>query len=72
MKAYNINVFDKDTVKVPVTIECPECHTVQPAEVEFVKDFPFGVYFHECVKCKHIILESEWNEVKDGGLEKVK
>jgi len=44
------------------TIKCPECGTVQKAEVEFTL---FGIYIHRCTNCGFIILESDW-EVVDG------
>jgi len=39
-------------------IICPECNTIQMAEVEH--SIPFWTYIHECINCKNIILESEW------------
>lgn len=46
----------------PEMICCPDCNTIQAAIVEIA--IPFGSYVHECVNCKYIIMESEWNEVK--------
>jgi hypothetical protein len=45
------------------TIICPECKTVQMAIVEATPIF--NSYVHECVKCEHIITESEWQTVKE-------
>lgn len=53
------------TIFKDVAIQCPECQEIQPAKVEFVSDLPWEVYYHECTKCKHIILESEWDEVEN-------
>ena len=43
-------------------IECPECKKEQGSFVEYT--FPFYSYVHECLKCKYIIMESEWNETR--------
>lgn len=40
-------------------IICPECEFVQDATVEHT--IPWHSYVHECVKCKYMIMESEWN-----------
>ena len=40
------------------TIICPECETIQDAEVEHTPIW--NIYVHECISCKHIIMESEW------------
>ena len=48
--------------KIPVKIQCPECRQVQDAQVELT--FPFHTYIHTCEKCKYVIMESEWMEVK--------
>ena len=44
-------------------IECPECKTVQWAEVEHTE--PFYSYVHECDNCKLVIMESEWKKITD-------
>ena len=46
-----------------VIIECPECFIQQQATVEHT--FPWATYIHECKNCKHLIMESEWNEVEN-------
>ena len=47
-----------------VTIECPECGTIQPAVVD-CSTYPFNTYIHDCKHCGYLIQESEWNEVKE-------
>jgi len=39
-------------------IECPECGKRQIATV--LHTSPFWSYVHNCVSCKHTIMESEW------------
>jgi len=43
-------------------IVCPECDWIQEAKVEHT--IPWHTYVHTCEKCKHIIMESEWNNYK--------
>lgn len=43
-------------------IKCPECSKIQSANVKHTQ--PFYSYVHECIKCKYIIMESEWLTVK--------
>lgn len=45
-----------------VTIRCPECGTIQPAQVVKWKDFVWPAYVHDCSQCNYTITESEWNE----------
>lgn len=50
-------------------IKCPECSKIQSANVKHTQ--PFYSYVHECIKCKYIIMESEWVTIKPkkkGGL----
>jgi hypothetical protein len=42
-------------------IECPECEKQQGAFVEHT--MPFYTRIHECIKCKYLIMESEWNNI---------
>lgn len=52
------------------TIRCPECGSVQEAEVDPTE--PWYTYVHHCEKCGHIIMESEWETVtteKENGAE---
>lgn len=42
-------------------IVCPECEHEQVARVMHLQ--PFNSYIHDCKKCKHLIMESEWNQV---------
>ena len=44
-------------------IICPECSTTQEAIV--VHTFPFLTFIHHCVKCKYVIMESEWNQIEE-------
>ena len=46
------------------TIKCPECGTIQQAEVSFVPLIGGGDYIHECSHCGYTITESEWEQVK--------
>ena len=46
-----------------VKIECPECGSIEIA-VENYTTAPFPTYLHRCNKCEHVIIESEWKEVK--------
>lgn len=39
-------------------IKCPGCGLIQPAVVRHT--FPCHSHEHNCVKCKYIITESEW------------
>lgn len=56
---------------VRTRIRCPECGRVQRAFIlKTVIDETWiranwDTYFHECRKCQHIILESEWDEVNN-------
>lgn len=45
------------------TIECPTCEQVQTAKVFHTS--PYWTYIHECLSCKYLIMESEWNKVED-------
>jgi predicted RNA-binding Zn-ribbon protein involved in translation (DUF1610 family) len=40
------------------TIKCPECGTIQEAEVLHTE--PFSTYLHDCISCNYTITESEW------------
>lgn len=46
-------------------IVCPKCETVQNASVEHVKGAFWLSYVHRCVNCQYVILESEWQTVKE-------
>ncbi len=46
-----------------VKIECPECGSIEIA-IEDYTTAPFPTYLHRCNKCEHVIIESEWKEVK--------
>ena len=39
-------------------IKCPACGLIQPAVVKHT--LPWYSYVHHCVRCKHVITESEW------------
>ena len=47
------------------TIKCPECGTIQEAEVIFCPLIHCGDYIHECEHCGYTIMESEWEEIKE-------
>jgi len=59
----NTEQQDPENWTKPVKIVCPECDSVQDAIVEGA--WPWPIYVHHCTNCKHIIMESEWNELKD-------
>ena len=40
-------------------IECPSCHLVQMAELEWPLHKPWPIFSHEC-ECGYLITESEW------------
>jgi len=46
------------------TIKCPECGTIQEAEVSFVPLISWGNYIHKCNHCGYTITESEWEQVE--------
>lgn len=39
------------------------CGSIEIA-VEDYTTAPFPTYLHRCNKCEHVIIESEWKEVK--------
>lgn len=49
-----------------VKIECPECGSIEIA-IEDYTTAPFPTFLHSCNKCGHVIMESEWDVVKEGG-----
>lgn len=57
-----LSFWDYPDIK-EVKIECPECGSIEIA-VEDYTTAPFPTYLHRCNKCEHVIIESEWNEVK--------
>ena len=44
-------------------IVCPECGSLQQAEVVWYRGDPWPCYVHTCTACKYVIMESEWEEV---------
>jgi rubredoxin len=48
--------------QLSVKIKCPNCGHVQKSKIR--KTLPFYTYIHECEKCKYVITESDWEEVK--------
>lgn len=44
-------------------IICPECKKKQIASV--LDTVPFLTKVHSCIKCKYIIMESEWEELTE-------
>jgi uncharacterized Zn finger protein len=57
-----LSFWDYPSIK-EVKIECPECGSIEIA-VEDYTTAPFPTYLHRCNKCEHVIIESEWKEVK--------
>ena len=47
-----------------VKIECPECGSIEIA-VEDYTTVPWHTYIHRCNKCDYVIMESEWNVIKE-------
>lgn len=47
------------------TIVCPDCGWLQDAPIEFRNRDPYPTYFKECERCGYLILESEWQSVRD-------
>ena len=43
-------------------IICPECKSIQKAEIE--NTLPFAIMMHRCTKCEYIIMESEWDALR--------
>ena len=50
------------------TIKCPECGTIQQAEVSFAPLIGWGDYIYDCEHCEYTITESEWEQVKPENL----
>ena len=57
-----LSFWDYPSIK-EVKIECSECGSIEIA-VEDYTTAPFPTYLHRCNKCEHVIIESEWKEVK--------
>lgn len=47
-----------------VKIECPYCGSIELA-MENHTTKPFSTYLHSCKNCGHVIMESEWERVKE-------
>lgn len=47
-----------------VKIICPRCGSIETA-VEDYMTMPFSTYLHRCNKCGYVIMESEWQRVKE-------
>jgi len=45
-------------------IECPECLTIQAAQVVVYDQIGFPAYVHKCINCGYMITESEWQVVE--------
>lgn len=43
------------------TIRCPNCESIQCAEI--LHTFPWHSYVHNCTSCGYVIMESEWEPV---------
>ena len=46
-------------------IRCPECTRVQLALVRFDDSMPAPLYVHTCEVCGYMIMESDWEQVKE-------
>lgn len=46
-----------------VMIECPNCGKLERAIEDYTTE-PYATFLHTCSKCKHVIMESEWNVIK--------
>jgi C4-type Zn-finger protein len=56
----------KADTTIKTVIQCPECNAIQEAKVEKGNEYPyFNAYIHTCNTCGYVIMESEWDEVKD-------
>lgn len=60
-----LSFWDYPGVK-EVKIECPECGSTELA-IEDYTTVPFPTYLHSCNKCGHVIMESEWDVIEEGG-----
>ena len=50
-----------------VKLRCPKCEIEQEAEECHYESDPFPAYVHECVECKYMIGESDWDYAVGGG-----
>jgi len=50
-------------MKYTEQIRCPECGSIETATVETTP--LWNVYVHECLACGYVIMESEWETIKD-------
>lgn len=46
-------------------IVCPRCALLQEADVTYEPADPWPTYVKECDRCGYIILESEWDSVRE-------
>lgn len=51
------------------TIICPRCGVVQVATAVLYEGSTWYAYVHECIGCKYVIMESEWQEATDEQVE---
>ena len=49
------------------TIRCPECGHDQEAAVTWDRRDPWPIRVKNCETCKYIIIESEWEVIREGG-----
>lgn len=47
-----------------VKIKCPECGSIELAAENYTT-VPFPVFLHECQKCGFVIMESDWDRIKE-------
>lgn len=60
---YESHVCKPENIKFHFeSIVCPECNVEQLAKVDH--SIPFYTYIHECIKCGHTIMESEWQKAE--------
>lgn len=51
-------------------IVCPSCDHEQEAHVTYTDGDPFVTFIHTCEKCGYIIMESEWETVDRGEVQR--
>ena len=44
-------------------IVCPNCDSIQDAIVGL--GHPWDTYYHHCLSCEYIIMESEWDPLSE-------
>lgn len=62
LKPYYILEIQPEEDSHEEVICCPECGTVQVANV--LHSVPFATYIHHCIHCEYVIMESDWDRVE--------